>query len=87
MNRLSIARRTISLFLSFILIFGTITAIFQSFIGGINAQAAPDYMMDTYKSKFSSIKKDDIDLTNLNLNINGLNLTALPDSLRNVVKS
>jgi hypothetical protein len=34
----------------------------------------------------SDFEKDDIECTNLNVNVNGLNFTALPEPLRNLLE-
>ena len=80
--------KTISLFLAVILVAGTITAIIPSFIGGIDAQALPDYRLDNYNSKSLPYKKDDIQCNNVNLNFNGgFNFTETPESLRGLVEA
>ena len=78
--------KNISLFLSAILVAGTVTSIFPSFIVGVDAQALPNYRLDNYKSL--PYKKDDIKCNNFNLNANGgLNVNTIPESLRGLISS
>jgi hypothetical protein len=87
------SRKIISIFLSTILVIGTITAFFPS-ISMTQVHAALseyDGMMmnydNNYKSKYSSFKKDNIECNNFNLNLNGLNVDAIPESLSNLLQA
>ena len=84
MNILSTARKTISLFLVFILTEGTTTAFFpssSSFITEVRALSDYEMMMGESKSQYLPYKKDDIKCNNFNLNANGLNVNAIPKPL------
>jgi hypothetical protein len=92
-------RKTISFFLAFMLIAGTIAATFlsPSFMTEAHAALSADYekMMkmndddNNYKSKYQSsyYKNDDINCNNFNLNANGFNVNAIPESLRSLIAS
>src|SRR5215204_5013830 len=89
----TIVRKTISLFLSFILTAGTISAFYpsSSFMTEAHASLPTDYEIidhNNYKSKYPSSynKKDDINCNNFNLNANGLNVNEIPESLRGLVE-
>jgi hypothetical protein len=72
----STTRKTISLLLAFILTAGTITAFDPlSSFSLKEVHAIPDS------------KKDTSDCTNININVNGLNFTALPEPLSNLLES
>jgi hypothetical protein len=75
--------KTISLFLSFILIAGTIAAFLPSSSFTKEVHALSDYkpMKNDYNSKYLQYNKENIDCTNLNLNANGLNVNGIPESL------
>jgi hypothetical protein len=64
------------LILAFIITAGTITAFYPS---------SSSFMTDV--QAVSDVEKDDISCTNLNANVNGLNFTALPEPLRNLLDS
>jgi len=69
-----------AVFLAAILVAGTIATISPSFM--TNAQAISEYGKDSYKSKDSSsvfVKK--INCNNINVNVNGLEITVLPPAL------
>jgi hypothetical protein len=90
-------RKTISLFLAFMLIAGTITAFYpsSSFMTEVHAALSADYetmlMMNddnnNYKLKYLPYKKEDINCNNFNLNGNGLNINKIPESLRSLLAS
>jgi hypothetical protein len=84
-------RKIISIFLSAILVIGTITAFYPSIsMTKVHALSEYDGMMmnyDNYKSKYSSFKKDNIECNNFNLNLNGLNVDAIPESLSSVIQA
>ena len=71
---ISTARKTISLFLAFILTAGTITALFPS---------SSLSMEDAYA--FSGVEKDKIECLNANFNLNGLDVDAITEPLRNLL--
>jgi hypothetical protein len=90
-NKILSTKKTISLFLAFILVTGTITALSSpSFMTNASAQSESYYGMDNnnYKSQYGQDKyktKDNvvikkINCDNINLNVNGLelNLTSVP---------
>jgi hypothetical protein len=67
-------RKTISLFLSTILLIGTITTFYPSYSLSINeVNAIPDY------------KKDKKECINFNLNLNSLDVDVIPESLSNIL--
>jgi hypothetical protein len=69
-------RKSISLLLAFIITAWTITAFFPfSSFSLKQVQAIPDN------------QKDDIDCNNININVNGLNFTELPEPLSNLLES
>jgi hypothetical protein len=69
----SITRKTISLFLAFILTAATLTAFF------------PSSMIDAYAIK--DIEKNKIESNNINLNLNGLDIEAVPEPLSSLLQS
>jgi hypothetical protein len=80
----STTRKTISLFLAFMLIAGTITFIFPSSSFTKEVHAISDYELmkrDDYNSKYVQYNKENIDCTNFNLNGNGLDINTIPESL------
>jgi hypothetical protein len=75
----------VSLFLAFVLIAGTISLLPSPFLMR-DAQAAPfDYEMDKYKSKDSKIDEK-INCNNIDINVNGFELDALPPFFRDLSK-
>ena len=75
----TITKKTTTLFLSFVLIAGTITTFFPSYIID-TAQAIPDSIIDNYKSKYIPYNKDVVKYNNFNLNLEveeGLNLVNI----------
>ena len=65
-----------SLFLVFILTAGTLTAFLPS---------SSLSMTDAYAIK--DVEKEKVDCTNINLNLNGLNVNAIPETLRNALQA
>ena len=87
MTQSTSTRKIISIFLSIILVIGTLTAYVPS-ISMTKAHALSEYgemttnSNDNYKStKHSSFEKDNIECNNFNLNLNGLDVDAIPESL------
>jgi hypothetical protein len=85
-------RKIISIFLSTILVIGTINTFFPSMsMTQVHALSANGGMMlnddENNKSKYSSLKKDNIECNNINLNLNGLNVDAIPESLSTLVQA
>jgi hypothetical protein len=81
-----------SIFLAAILVAGTITAVYPSFVIGAEAQSETYYGVDSYKQSYgkdNSYKSKDsssallkkIKCNNIDVNVNGLEITALPPSL------
>ena len=86
MNRSNFATQTITLFLAFILIAETIAALSpSSFMKEIHTLSDSGIMMDKYKSKYASYEKDNIECTNFNLNVDGLNFNKIPESLNGLL--
>lgn len=84
----------ISFFLAAVLVVGTMTAFYpSSFTPEVHALSDYGKMMMTmddnkYKSsKYSSLKKDNIECNNLNFNLNALDIDAIPESLRSLLAS
>src|SRR5687768_15738868 len=80
-----------SIFLAAILVAGTITAVYPSFVLGAEAQSETYYGVDSYKQSYGkeSYKSKDsssaivkkVKCNNIDVNVNGLEITALPPSL------
>ena len=91
MNSKIVSTKFNAIFLAAILVAGTITAVYPSFVIGAEAQSETLYGVDSYKqpngkdsykSKDSSsaiVKK--VKCNNIDVNVNGLEITALPPSL------
>jgi hypothetical protein len=77
-NILSIKSNAI--FLAAVLVAGTITAVYPSFITGVNAE--PYYGMDKdRKSDKKDVSVQSLKCNNINVNVNGLELSFLPQFL------
>ena len=85
-------------FLATILVAGTITAIYPSFVIGAEAQSETHYGVDSYKQSYGkdSYKSKDsnssaivkkVKCNNINVNINGLELDGLPPFLSTLLAS
>jgi hypothetical protein len=80
MNTSTKSTRISAVFLSAVLIAGTIAALFPSFM--IGAQADPYYGMDKdYKKVDKKISVSSLKCNNINVNVNGLTLDVFPPSL------
>jgi hypothetical protein len=81
--------KTTSLFLSFILIAGTITAFFSSssFTKEVHALSNYELMKGDYNSKYLQYNKENISCNNFNLNGNGLDVNTIPESLNSLLVS
>jgi hypothetical protein len=80
MNTSTNSTRISAVFLSAVLIAGTIAALFPSFM--IGAQADPYYGMDKdYKKVDKKISVSSLKCNNINVNVNGLTLDVFPPSL------
>ena len=55
MNKIILKKKTSAIFLAIVLVAGTITAIFPSFVIGVNAQSEPYYGMD---DRYNDYKQD-----------------------------
>ncbi len=88
------SRKIISIILCNILVIGTITAFFPSISMAQvkdlseNSEKMMNYDdNNNYKSaKYSSFKKDNIDCNNVNLNLNGLDVNAIPEPLSSLLQ-
>jgi hypothetical protein len=91
------ATKISSIFLAAILIAGTITAVYPSFVIGAEAQPETYYGVDSYKQSYgkesykskdssSSIVKK-VKCNNIDVNVNGLELKGLPPSLSGLLAS
>src|ERR1044072_85224 len=76
-----------SIFLAAILVAGTISAVYPSFVIGAQAQSETHYGKDSYKSKDSTALLKKIKCNNIDVNANGLEITALPPSLSGLLSS
>jgi hypothetical protein len=86
LNRSNFATKTITLFLAFILIAETIAAFSpSSFTKEVHAVSDSGIMMDKYKSKYVLYEKDNIECTNFNLNVDGLNFNEIPESINGLL--
>ena len=91
MNSKIVSTKFNAIFLAAILVAGTITAVYPSFVIGAEAQSETLYEVDSYKQPYGkdSYKSKDsssaivkkVKCNNINVNVNGLEITALPPSL------
>jgi len=88
LNKIISIKKTSSIFLATVLVLGTIAAISPSFMVGAAAQIDSYYdgMDNNYKkSAGKDVSVKSIKCNNINVNVNGLELTALPSSLSNLL--
>ena len=80
MSNLILKKTTTAIFLTIVLVAGTFAATYPSFITGVNAE--PYYGMDKdRKSDKKDVSVSSLKCNNINVNVNGLELSVLPPFL------
>jgi hypothetical protein len=82
LTKIILKKTTSALFLAIVLVIGTFAAISPSFITGVNAQSESYYGMDKdRKSDKKDVSVQSLKCNNINVNVNGLELSVLPPFL------
>jgi hypothetical protein len=78
LTKIILRKITSPIFLAIVLVVGTFTAVFPTFITGVNAQSESYYEMDKDRKQVSV---SSLKCNNINVNVNGLSLDVFPPFL------
>ena len=87
MNKIVSTKNTNAIFLAIVLVTGTITLSIPSFMVGAQAQEYYGMEKDYKKSDKKDVTVKSVKCNNVNVNVNGLELTVLPPTLANLLSS